>query len=118
MVQAGGGTAAVAAISNFVNSSAHDVTQMVIPTVQLANDISSLFGSSGTLKVVLFESHDFATPESFSFAPGVVFVEDSVLSHGSFSNRGGNLILDMAGGGTITLVGVFAINQTGHITAV
>jgi hypothetical protein len=47
----------------------------------------------------------------FEFAANVVFVEDKLVSPStSFTNPGGNLVLDVSGG-TVTLVGVATIGH-------
>lgn len=101
------------AISNFVTSGAHAISQpsaMNFSTA-LTQELSGYFAAgSNTLRVVVFESNA-PVSDVFSFVPGVVFVQDKDFTPSAIlSNHGGNLTLDVTGG-RITLVGVATIDH-------
>lgn len=107
-------SAVINAIANFVTSGAHVVTQSVVPSASLENELSPYFSGNGSsLQVILFDTTN-PTSDVISFAPGIVLVEEKVLSATQLSNPGGNLVLDVSGGGTVTLVGVALVGQ--HLT--
>jgi hypothetical protein len=104
------GTDVINAISKFVTSNAHAIAQQITASATLEQDLAPFFGNSASLKVIAFESTS-AMPDVFAFAPGVVFVDDKLLSAAQLNNQSGNLILDVSGG-TVTLVGVTTIGHT------
>jgi len=108
------GSDVIAAIANFVNTNTHGIAQQIAASTTLQQDLAPLFGSNTSLKIIAFDAtgaEALSTPDVFSFAPGVVFVEEKLLSTAQLSNPGGTLTLDVSGG-TVTLVGVTTIGHT------
>jgi hypothetical protein len=106
------GVDVINAISNFVTSGAHAIAQPSAMnfSAALTQELSGYFGSSNTLKIVVFDT-TAPIADIFSFAPGVVFVADKDFTPSAIlSNHGGNLTLDTSGG-AITLVGVATIDH-------
>jgi hypothetical protein len=105
------GGSVINAISQFVTSNSHSITQQISATATLEQDLAQFFGTGSSLKVIAFDDTTGTVPEVLSFAPGVVLVDEKLLSTAQLSNQGGNLILDVSGG-TVTLVGVTTIGHT------
>jgi hypothetical protein len=101
--------AVIDAIANFVSAGNHAVTQPINPSANLMKELSP-FMTGGTIEVIAFDSSN-PTADVIDFAPGVVLVPENVLSPTHLSNSSGNLILDLQGGGNITIVGVATIGQ-------
>lgn len=100
------------AISNFVTSGAHAISQPAALnfSTALTQELSSYFAGNNTLRIIVFEG-SAPVSDMFSFVPGVVFVaEKDFTPTASLSNHGGNLTLDVTGG-TITLLGVATIDH-------
>jgi len=109
-------TTVIQAISNFVNTDSHLVSDTASLTVNAAlqQKLDSYFTTStNSLKVVFFDASSNSVPDVFLFSTGVVFVEEKDISPNlHLTNGGGNLILQVDSlGGTVTLVGVATIEQ-------
>lgn len=102
--------AVIDAIANFVSAGNHAVTQAINPSTNLMKELSPFMTGGTSLEVIAFDSSS-PTADVIDFAPGVVLVPENVLSPTHLSNSSGNLILDLQGGGNITIVGVATIGQ-------
>jgi hypothetical protein len=111
-VTANNGTDVINAIAEFTTSGQHTIGSTPLqPSYELKTALAGYAAADPThaLTVVLFDSTS-VTMDVFPFAPGVIFVDEKLVSHTApLSNPGGNLILDMADGSSLTLVGVTTI---------
>ncbi len=115
-------TTVIQAISNFVNTDSHLVSNAASLTVNAAlqQQLDSYFtAGTSSLKVVFFDASSSSVPDVFLFSTGVVFVEEKDISPNlHLTNGGGNLILQVDSlGGTVTLVGVATIEQQHTVSA-
>jgi len=102
------------AISDFVTSGTHGISQQVAIADPIAQqELAGILSVYGTVKVVFFESSN-PTSDVFLYSPGLVFVEEKDLASSvHLSNPGGDLILQGGTAGTITLVGVAVVGHLG-----
>ncbi|HIJ38342.1 MAG TPA: hypothetical protein HPP80_05525 [Rhodospirillaceae bacterium] len=105
------GVEALQAIASFTLSGHHDILTPLQANSDLQKALAPFTGAGEALKLVVFESTALNT-EIFQFVPGIVFVDEKFLSSSQhLSNPGGNLILDLANGGNVTLVGVATVEH-------
>lgn len=111
-VTANNGADVINAIAEFTTSGHHTIGSAPLqPSYELKTALAGYAVADPThaLTVVLFDSTSVSM-DVFPFAPGVIFVDEKLVSHTApLSNPGGNLILDMADGSSLTLVGVATI---------
>ena len=108
------GAAAVQAIGSFTLSGQHDITTPLNATSDLQAALVPFATGQSELKLVVFQATE-VLPSVFQFSPGVIFVDEKYLSAShSLSNPGGSLVLDLADGGNVKLVGVATVE---HVVA-
>ena len=113
-ISTGKGIEALQAIAVFTLSGEHDIATPLQANSTLQKALAPFSGSSDVLKLVVFESSSLKM-DVFQFGPGIVFVDEKYLSANyTLSNPGGDLILDLADGGNVKLVGVATVE---HVTA-
>jgi len=108
------GVTVLAAINSFAISGQHNITGNLQGASLLQQALTPFASPNKPLTLVVFESTALSTM-IFSYSPGVVFVDERFLAADhALSNPGGNLILDLASGGSVTLVGVATVE---HVVA-
>jgi len=109
------GQTVIDAVSDFVTSGSHGISQQVAISDPIAQQqLAGILSVYGTVKVVFFDSTS-PTSDVFLYSPGVVFVEEKDLTSPHLSNGGGDLILEGGAAGTITLTGVAIVSHVGSV---
>ncbi len=113
------GIQVINAIASFAASATHLITAGYTAPADLQQALAQYETPGQNLKIIVFESTSLTT-DIFQFSSNVVFVEEKHLTNvANLDNPGGNLVLDLADGGVVTLVGVATIAPTiGHAALV
>jgi len=105
------GSEVIAAIANFAASTSHEIAGGITASSTLLTALAPYTSAGQSLKVIVFESNSLSS-DIFSFTTGIVFVDEKYVSSHTLANPGGNLVLDLATGGSVTLVGIATIGHT------